>query len=163
VSTSPYISSPFPGVPPSTVEIVAVPLQVAVPLPSVADVGAAVAPPPREVIVKAVLAAIVFVPVSATVAVAVDESLKLVSVQVCPVVPVIVPPLVYVPEATPVDLYFICNDNTCEDPVLMASGGRVVPVSPSVSVNAVTPPSVKGGTVANAADEYPGKNVRSSG
>jgi hypothetical protein len=147
VSTSPYISSAFPEDPPSTVEIVAVPLQVAVPLPSVAVVGAAVAPPPLAVMVKAVADAIVLVPVSATVAVAVDESLKLASVQVCPVVPVIVPPLVYVPEATPVGLYFNCSDNTCEELVLIASGGRLVPVNPSVSVNGVTPPNVNGGTV----------------
>jgi hypothetical protein len=163
VSTRPYISSAFPGDPPSTVEIVAVPLQVAVPLPSVAVVGAADAPPPLAVIVRAVPDAIVFVPVSATVAVAVDESLKLARVHVCPAVPVIVPPLVYVPEATPVDLYFICSDNTCEIPVLIASGGRPVPVNPSVSVNAVTPPKVNGGTVGNASDEYPDRNTMSSG
>jgi len=153
----------LPADPPSTVEIVAVPLHVAVPLPSVAVVGAAVAPPPLAVIVSAVPDAIVFVPVSVTVAVAVDESLKLASMHVCPVVPVIVPPLVYVPEATPVALYFTRSDNTCEEPVLIAIGGRPVPVNPSVSVKAVTPPRVNGGTVVYVADEYPGRNVRSSG
>jgi hypothetical protein len=60
-------------------------------------------------------------------------------------------------------MYFICSDNTCEELVLIASGGRVVPVNPSVSVKAVTPPSVNGGTVAKVSDEYPGRNVRSSG
>jgi hypothetical protein len=84
----------LPGEPPSTVAIVAVPEQVAVPLPAVADVGAAVALLPRAVITRAVPPAMVLVPVKATVAVAVLESLKLVNVHVCPVVPVAVMPLV---------------------------------------------------------------------
>ena len=84
----------LPGEPPNTVEIVAVPEQVAVPLPKVAVVGAADAPDPREVITKAVPPAIVLVPVKATVAVAVDELLKLERVQVWVAEPVMVPPLV---------------------------------------------------------------------
>jgi hypothetical protein len=86
-STSPSV----PG-PPTTVVIVAVPEQVAVPLPSVAEVGAEVAPVPIEVITKAVPDAIVFEPVRATVAVAVEPLLKFVRVQVWVDEPVIEPP-----------------------------------------------------------------------
>ena len=73
--------------------MVAVPLQVAVPLPSVAVVAALVEPYPVLVMVNAVPPAIVFVPVSVTVAVApVLPLLNPESVHVCPALPVIDPP-----------------------------------------------------------------------
>ena len=84
----------FPETPPRTVAIVAVPEHVAVPFPAVAVVGAAVALWPRAVITRAVPPAMVLVPVSATVAVAVLELLKVASAQVWPTVPVVVIPLV---------------------------------------------------------------------
>jgi len=73
--------------------MVAVPEQVAVPLDRVAVVGGAVAPVPAFVRSIGVPLAIVFVPVKVTVAVApLEPLLKSLRVQVCPTVPVIVPP-----------------------------------------------------------------------
>jgi hypothetical protein len=73
----------------------AVPLHVAVPFPAVADVGLLVYPLPGAVTTSAVPDAIVLVPVSATVAVALDPPpFRDVSVHVCPVDPVAVIPLV---------------------------------------------------------------------
>ena len=73
-----------------------VPLQVAVPLVSTAVVGIEVYPEPAAVMVKAVPAAIVFVPVRATVAVAPEPPpLKVPTLQVWVDDPVIVPPLKY--------------------------------------------------------------------
>ena len=102
----------LPGAPPSTVAIVADPEHVAVPLPRVAEVGAAVAPAPLAVITSAVPPAIVFVPVRATVAVAVEELLNAVKVHVWVALPVMDPPLVYVPDATPVAEYKSPSENT---------------------------------------------------
>jgi hypothetical protein len=80
----------------SAVMTVAVPLQVAVPLVSVAVVGGLVPPVPCAVIVRWVPLAIVFVLVKATIAVAPLTPLKLVKLQVWPAEPVIAPPEVYV-------------------------------------------------------------------
>ena len=66
-----------------------VPEHVAVPLERMAELGGPDAPAPAEDIVSAVPSAMVFVPVNATVAVAVDPLLKLTS-QVCPAAPAIV-------------------------------------------------------------------------
>ena len=71
---------------------VAVPLQVAVPLLKVAVVGGEVAPKPGEVIVNCVPEAIAFWLVRATVAVAFVTPVKLVRLQVWPLLPVMVPP-----------------------------------------------------------------------
>ena len=70
----------------------AVPLQVAVPLLSVAVVGGLIPPEPSSVMVNWVPLAMVFELVSATLAVAPVTPLKSVRVQVWPVLPVIVPP-----------------------------------------------------------------------
>jgi hypothetical protein len=81
---------------------VAVPdAEVTVPALHVADVGAAVAPCPRDVITH-VAPAIVFAAVSVPVAVAVLELLKDVSSTVCPIEPTTVHPLDAVIDATPV-------------------------------------------------------------
>ena len=73
--------------------IIAVPEQVAVPFDSVAVVGTEVAPVPPAVMTSGVPLAIVFALVKATVAVApLEPLLKPLRLQVCPVVPVIVPP-----------------------------------------------------------------------
>jgi len=86
---------------PSVVLTVAVPEHVAVPEPKVAEVGALVYPLPTAVIESAVPEAIVLEPVSVTVAVAPDPPpLNDDSVQVCPELPLIVPPELYVPEPT---------------------------------------------------------------
>ena len=86
----------------TTVATTAEPVHVAVPLPAVADVGELVYPLPAVVTTRAVPPAMVFVPVSATVAAAlVPPPLNAVSVQVWPMVPVAVMPLVYVPETRP--------------------------------------------------------------
>lgn len=76
--------------------IVGVPLHVAVPLLSVAEVGAATVglAYPVAVIVRAVPPAIVFVPVSGTVAVVPVIPVNVVSVHVCVADPVMLPPLV---------------------------------------------------------------------
>ena len=74
----------------------AVPLHVALPLLSVALVGGVLAPCPGAVMVSWVPLAIVFVPVNGTVAVAPITPLKLERSQVWPLLPVIVPPEVYV-------------------------------------------------------------------
>src|SRR5208337_2848933 len=79
----------------SAVMTAAVPLQVAVPLPNMAVVGAVVAPYPSVTIVSWVPLAIVFVAVKVTVAVALVTPLKLDRLQYCPTEPVIVPPEVY--------------------------------------------------------------------
>jgi hypothetical protein len=88
-----------PGVPAVTVLLgasavitVAVPLQVAEPLLSVAVVGGVVPPDPDAVTVNGVPLAIVFLLVKATLAEAPVTPLKLVRLQVWPVEPVIVPP-----------------------------------------------------------------------
>ena len=82
-----------PAIGPSQEVMVAVPEQVAVPLDRVAVVGGAVAPVPAFVRSIGVPLAIVFVPVKVTVAVApLEPLLKSLRVQVCPTVPVIVPP-----------------------------------------------------------------------
>ena len=75
---------------------VAVPLQLAVPLLSVAVVGGVVPPEPSDVIIRWVPGAITFVPVKTTVAVAPVTPLKLDRPHVWPVEPVIIPPVVYV-------------------------------------------------------------------
>ena len=111
-----------PVAPPNTVAMVAVPEQVAVPLLNVAEVGAAVAAMPRAVMTRAVPLAMVLVPVSATVAVAVDESLKLVRRQVCVAEPEIEPPEVYVPEATPVAAKYAVSCSGSVDVVTRAIG-----------------------------------------
>ena len=73
----------LPCAPPRLVLTVAVPEQVAVPFPSVQDVGALVHAVPVFVTFRAVPPAIVLVPVSATVtAELLHELLKLVQVQV---------------------------------------------------------------------------------
>ena len=76
----------------SAVMTVAVPLQVAEPLLSVAVVGGVVPPVPDAVTVRCVPLAIVFLLVKATVAVAPVTPVKLDRLQVWPVEPVIVPP-----------------------------------------------------------------------
>ena len=116
---------PLPCAPPSTVVIVAVPLQVAVPLPRVAEVAADVEPYPVFVIVSAVPPAIVFVPVRATVAVApVFPLLNAVSVQVWLVLPEIEPPDVYVPLLTPVKvLYLKCTPIADQEPKPVVAAG----------------------------------------
>ncbi len=73
---------------PSVVETAAVPEHVAVPLPATAVVDALVAPVPPSVTKRGVLAAMLLVPVSVTVAVARAEPLKLDKLQVCPAAPV---------------------------------------------------------------------------
>ena len=78
VNAIPYIISAFPGDPPRTLVIVAVPEHVALPEAATAVVGAAVAPDPRAVIVIAP-----GVPLdTAIVAVAVLELLNVPNVQV---------------------------------------------------------------------------------
>ena len=72
--------------------MVAVPLQVALPLPAVALSGAAVAPLPRLANTRLVPPAMVLRPVRATVARALLPWLKAVRLQVCPTVPVAVMP-----------------------------------------------------------------------
>jgi Ni,Fe-hydrogenase III small subunit len=85
---TPAVSTPLL----SEVATFAVPLQVAVPLVSVAVVGGVVPPDPAFVMVSLVPLAIVFWLVKATVAVAPLTPLKFDRSQVCPVEPVIVPP-----------------------------------------------------------------------
>jgi hypothetical protein len=76
----------------SAVCMVAVPLQVAVPLLNVACTGGVAAPYPGVVIVNCVPLAIVFLLVRGTVAVAPITPLKLLKLQVWPLEPVMVPP-----------------------------------------------------------------------
>ena len=79
-----------PAMGPSCVVTVAAPEQVAVPLESVAVVGAEVAPVPPAVMTSGVPLAMVLSPVKATVAAAlVEPLLKLLTTQVCPAVPAI--------------------------------------------------------------------------
>jgi hypothetical protein len=76
-----------------TVVTVAVPEQTAVPSESLAVVGAAVASVPPAVMDSVVPLAMVLAPVKATVAVApLEPLLKSLNVQVCPDVPVMLPP-----------------------------------------------------------------------
>jgi hypothetical protein len=85
---------------PIPVTIVAVPVQVAEPLAAVAEVGAADAPEPWAVMMSGMPGRLPegtsdvpeYVPLSATVAVAVEELLNDESKQVCPAVPVAVMP-----------------------------------------------------------------------
>ena len=72
--------------------MVAVPLQVALPLPAVALVGTAVAPVPRSANNRLAPPAMVLRPVRATVARALLPLLKAVRLQVWPTVPVAVMP-----------------------------------------------------------------------
>ena len=76
----------------SAVMTVAVPLQVAEPLLSVAVVGGVAPPDPDAVTVRGVPLAIVFLLVKGTVAMAPVTPMKLDRLQVWPVEPVIVPP-----------------------------------------------------------------------
>jgi hypothetical protein len=79
----------------NAVTTVAVPEQVAVPFERVAVVGAvAYFPVPGGVITNAVPPAITFVPVNAIDPIPLRLPLRNVALQVCPTVPVIVPPLV---------------------------------------------------------------------
>ena len=82
---------------------IGLPLHVAVPLPTVAEVGAAsdVPPFPAFVTVIAVPPAMMLVPVSVTVAVAPVMPVKAVSKHVWPMVPVVTTPDVRVPERSP--------------------------------------------------------------
>ena len=88
----PHDAKPRPLFVVNAVMTLAVPLQVAEPLLSVAVVGGVVPPDPSAVIVRWVPLAIVFVPVNATVAVAPVTPLKSDRVQVWPAEPEIVPP-----------------------------------------------------------------------
>ena len=92
VAVAPTTEKPSPVLLINAVMTFAVPLQVAVPLLSVAVVGGLIPPEPSDVMVKWVPLAMVFEPVSATLAVAPVTPLKLVRVQVWPVLPAIVPP-----------------------------------------------------------------------
>ena len=80
----------------SAVITLAVPLQLAVPLESVAVVGGLVPPDPSAVIVRWVPEAMVFAAVKTTVAVAPSTPLKLERLQFWPAEPVMLPPEVYV-------------------------------------------------------------------
>jgi hypothetical protein len=92
VAAAPTTEKPRPVLLISAVMTLAVPLQVAVPLPSVAVVGGVMPPDPSDVMIRWVPLAIVFVPVSVTVAVAPVTPLKSDRPQVWPALPVIVPP-----------------------------------------------------------------------
>jgi nitrate reductase NapE component len=92
VAAAPTTEKPRPVLLISAVMTFAVPLHVAVPLPSVAVVGGVMPPDPSDVIVRCVPLAIVFVPVSATDAVAPVTPLKFDKLQVWPAEPVIAPP-----------------------------------------------------------------------
>ena len=82
VAAAPTTEKPRPVLLINAVMTLAVPLQVAVPLPSVAVVGGVMPPDPSDVMLRWVPLAIVSVPVSTTVAVAPVTPLKLDRLQV---------------------------------------------------------------------------------